>query len=150
MADQPVSDNSDSQESPNAENALASSPEEIGSTTPEVDSGAEVEVPVSETASPASSESPAPSESPTSPTSPTSPASSSNEATMEDTLLDAAEVVEEEPIVDEFDEDDFDDDFDDDFEEEIEGEYDLEDDKYGVEFTKEFGHLEDPEPKKKK
>ncbi len=141
MADQPVSDNSDSQESPNAENALASSPEEIGSTTPEVDSGAEVEVPVSETASPASSESPAPSE---------SPASSSNEATMEDTLLDAAEVVEEEPIVDEFDEDDFDDDFDDDFEEEIEGEYDLEDDKYGVEFTKEFGHLEDPEPKKKK
>ena len=68
----------------------------------------------------------------------------------EDTLLDAAEVVEEEPIVDEFDEDDFDDDFDDDFEEEIEGEYDLEDDKYGVEFTKEFGHLEDPEPKKKK
>lgn len=144
MADQPVSDNSDSQESPNAENALASSPEEIGSTTPEVDSGAEVEVPVSETASPASSESPAPSESPA------SPASSSNEATMEDTLLDAAEVVEEEPIVDEFDEDDFDDDFDDDFEEEIEGEYDLEDDKYGVEFTKEFGHLEDPEPKKKK
>lgn len=147
MADQPVSDNSDSQESPNAENALASSPEEIGSTTPEVDSGAEVEVPVSETASPASSESPAPSESPASPA---SPASSSNEATMEDTLLDAAEVVEEEPIVDEFDEDDFDDDFDDDFEEEIEGEYDLEDDKYGVEFTKEFGHLEDPEPKKKK
>ena len=144
MADQPVSDNSDSQESPNAENALASSPEEIGSTTPEVDSGAEVEVPVSETASP---ESPAPSESPASPA---SPASSSNEATMEDTLLDAAEVVEEEPIVDEFDEDDFDDDFDDDFEEEIEGEYDLEDDKYGVEFTKEFGHLEDPEPKKKK
>ena len=47
-------------------------------------------------------------------------------------------------IVDEFDEDDFDEDFDDDFEEEIVGEYDLEDDQYGSDFDKEFGHLTDP------
>ena len=47
-------------------------------------------------------------------------------------------------IVDEFDEDDFDEDFDDDFEEEIQGEYDLEDDQYGEDFDKEFGHLTDP------
>lgn len=47
-------------------------------------------------------------------------------------------------IVDEFDEDDFDEDFDDDFEEEIVGEYELEDDRYGADFDKEFGHLTDP------
>ncbi|MFK7765971.1 MAG: hypothetical protein AB8B55_01930 [Mariniblastus sp.] len=47
-------------------------------------------------------------------------------------------------VVDEFDEDDFDEDFDDDFEEEIKGEYDLEDDQYGEDFDKEFGHLTDP------
>ena len=41
----------------------------------------------------------------------------------------------------EFEEDDFDHEFDDDFEEEIKGEYDLEDDHYGEEFKKEFGHL---------
>lgn len=47
-------------------------------------------------------------------------------------------------VVDEFDEDDFDEEFDDDFEEEIVGEYDLEDDQYGEDFDKEFGHLTDP------
>ena len=47
-------------------------------------------------------------------------------------------------VVDEFDEDDFDEDFDDDFEEEIKGEYDLQDDQYGEDFDKEFGHLTDP------
>ena len=47
-------------------------------------------------------------------------------------------------VIDEFDEDDFDEEFDDDFEEEIVGEYDLEDDQYGEDFDKEFGHLTDP------
>lgn len=47
-------------------------------------------------------------------------------------------------VVDEFDVSDFDEDFDDDFEEEIEGEYDLQDDQYGEDFEKEFGHITDP------
>ena len=45
----------------------------------------------------------------------------------------------------EFEDDDFDHEFDDDFEEEIKGEYDLEDDHYGDEFKKEFGHLTPPD-----
>jgi hypothetical protein len=51
-----------------------------------------------------------------------------------------------EDVLAEFDEEDFDEDFDDDFEEEIEGEYALEDDKYGAEFSEEFGHLEEDDP----
>jgi hypothetical protein len=69
------------------------------------------------------------------------------DAPSEDGIVDAAaEPVDnlDVDIVDEFDEDDFDEDFDDDFEEEIVGEYDLEDDQYGSEFDKEFGHLTDP------
>ncbi|MEM7783196.1 MAG: hypothetical protein AAF939_06310 [Planctomycetota bacterium] len=50
-------------------------------------------------------------------------------------------------FVDEFDAEDFDEDFDDDFEEEVEGEYELEDDQYGEDFDKEFGHLTDPNRK---
>ena len=48
-------------------------------------------------------------------------------------------------VVDEFDVADFDEDFDDDFEEEIKGEYNLQDDQYGEDFDKEFGHFTDPE-----
>ena len=48
-------------------------------------------------------------------------------------------------VVDEFDVADFDEDFDDDFEEEIKGEYNLQDDQYGEDFEKEFGHITDPE-----
>ncbi|MFT5300262.1 MAG: hypothetical protein ACI87E_002913 [Mariniblastus sp.] len=69
----------------------------------------------------------------------------------ENVVDDSIEDVSAEPIdnldveiVDEFDEDDFDEEFDDDFEEEIVGEYDLEDDQYGADFDKEFGHLTDP------
>jgi hypothetical protein len=51
--------------------------------------------------------------------------------------------VHDPTITDEFDEAEFDHEFDDDFEEEIEGEYELEDDKYGEDFHKEFGHLTD-------
>ena len=49
-----------------------------------------------------------------------------------------------EKLLHEDDEDDFDEEFDDDFEEEIVGEYGLEDDQYGDDFDKEFGHLTDP------
>lgn len=48
-------------------------------------------------------------------------------------------------VVDEFDVSDFDEEFDDDFEEEIKGEYNLQDDQYGADFEKEFGHITDPE-----
>ena len=48
-------------------------------------------------------------------------------------------------VVDEFDVSDFDEEFDDDFEEEIKGEYNLQDDQYGEDFEKEFGHITDPE-----
>jgi hypothetical protein len=48
-------------------------------------------------------------------------------------------------VVDEFDVSDFDEEFDDDFEEEIKGEYNLQDDQYGEDFEKEFGHFTDPE-----
>ena len=69
------------------------------------------------------------------------------EAVVDDGMLDGAAAPVDNldvDIVDEFDEDDFDEDFDDDFEEEIVGEYDLEDDQYGSDFDKEFGHLTDP------
>jgi hypothetical protein len=62
---------------------------------------------------------------------------------LEDVTLEPVDKLDVE-IVDEFDEEDFDEEFDDDFEEEIVGEYDLEDDQYGADFDKEFGHLTDP------
>ena len=77
--------------------------------------------------------------------------SSATAAETKETPDDTVEDVSAEPVdnldvevIDEFDEDDFDEEFDDDFEEEIVGEYDLEDDQYGEEFDKEFGHLTDP------
>jgi len=72
---------------------------------------------------------------------------SSSEDLSVDGVLDGAAIPIDSldvEMVDEFDEDDFDEDFDDDFEEEIVGEYDLEDDQYGSDFDKEFGHLTDP------
>jgi len=63
--------------------------------------------------------------------------------TIEDTTVAPVDTLSIE-VVDEFDEDDFDEEFDDDFEEEIVGEYDLQDDQYGAEFDREFGHLTDP------
>ena len=70
-----------------------------------------------------------------------------NEPSVDDTLEDVTAAPADNldiEIVDEFDENDFDEDFDDDFEEEIVGEYGLEDDQYGEDFDKEFGHLTDP------
>ncbi len=68
------------------------------------------------------------------------------ESDVDDLTENLAEPVDNLDVeaVDEFDEDDFDEDFDDDFEEEIKGEYDLQDDQYGLDFDKEFGHLTDP------
>ena len=57
--------------------------------------------------------------------------------------------VSDPTITNDFNEADFDHEFDDDFEEEFEGEYDLEDDQYGEDFRKEFGHLTEDEDKSK-
>ena len=66
---------------------------------------------------------------------------------VEGLLSDQIEIEVTDPsLTDDFDEADFDHEFDDDFEEEIEGEYDLEDDQYGEDFHKEFGHLTDDGP----
>ena len=56
--------------------------------------------------------------------------------------------VDDPTLTGEFNEADFDHEFDDDFEEEIEGEYELEDDQYGEDFNKEFGHLTEDEEDK--
>jgi len=66
------------------------------------------------------------------------------DAELEDNLMAPPTDTLDLEVVDEFDVSDFDEDFDDDFEEEIKGEYNLQDDQYGADFEKEFGHITDP------
>lgn len=69
-------------------------------------------------------------------------AESANAETVDGLVPEQIEIEVTDPtITDSFDEGDFDHEFDDDFEEEVKGEYDLEDDQYGEDFKKEFGHL---------
>ena len=73
------------------------------------------------------------------------PSDSDSDLDLEDNLAPPPTDSLDLEVVDEFDVADFDEDFDDDFEEEIKGEYNLQDDQYGEDFEKEFGHITDPE-----
>ena len=73
------------------------------------------------------------------------PSDSDSDLDLEDNLAPPPTDNLDLEVVDEFDVADFDEDFDDDFEEEIKGEYNLQDDQYGEDFEKEFGHITDPE-----
>ena len=69
------------------------------------------------------------------------PSDSDSDLDLEDNLAPPPTDNLDLEVVDEFDVADFDEDFDDDFEEEIKGEYNLQDDQYGEDFEKEFGHI---------